>query len=81
MLAMSSFSSGEIILLWSVLGVAVLGLLYAGFLMGSVLREDRGTAKMIQVSDAIKEGSNAYLAKQLKTISFLIETIERLKIA
>ncbi len=72
MQAISQLSSGEVMLLWGVLGVAVLGLLYAGFLMGQVLREDRGTAKMIQISDAIRTGSNAYLGQQLKTISFLI---------
>ncbi|OGW72436.1 MAG: sodium-translocating pyrophosphatase [Omnitrophica bacterium GWA2_52_12] len=72
MQAITQFTSGEVIALWSVLGTALLGLLYAGFLMGQVLREDRGTAKMIQISDAIRSGSNAYLGKQFKTISFLI---------
>ncbi len=72
MQVMTQFSTGEIMALWSVLGTAILGLLYAGFLMGQVLREDRGTAKMIQISDAIRTGSNAYLSRQFKTISFLI---------
>ncbi len=66
------FSQGEILALWSVLGTAVAGLLYAGFLMGQVLREDRGTDAMIKISDSIKSGSNAYLYRQFKTISFLI---------
>ncbi len=72
MLTSVQFSQGEIIALWSVLGTAIAGLIYAGFLMGQVLREDRGTAAMIKVSDAIRVGSNAYLYRQFKTIAFLI---------
>ncbi len=66
------FSQGEILALWSVLGTAVAGLLYAGFLMGQVLRENCGTAEMQKISDSIKAGSNAYLYRQFKTISLLI---------
>ncbi|MBI3333040.1 MAG: sodium-translocating pyrophosphatase [Candidatus Omnitrophica bacterium] len=66
------FSVWEKGALWSVLGVAVLGLLYAGFLMGQVLREPRGTPKMIQIAEAIQGGANAYLSRQFKAILFLI---------
>ncbi|MBI3615280.1 MAG: sodium-translocating pyrophosphatase [Candidatus Omnitrophica bacterium] len=66
------FSMWEKGALWAVLGVAVLGLLYAGFLMAQVLREGRGTPKMIQIAEAIQSGSNAYLTRQFKTIVFLI---------
>src|SRR3989338_7148742 len=66
------FSQGEIMALWSVLGTAVVGLLYAGFLMGQVLRENRGTPEMIRISDSIKSGSNAYLYRQFKAIALLI---------
>jgi len=70
--ATAHFSHGEVIALWSVLGTAVAGLFYAGFLMGQVLREDRGTKEMIKIADSIKSGSNAYLYRQFKTISLLI---------
>ncbi len=66
------FSVWEKAALWSVLGTAILGLLYAGFLMAQVLREGRGTPKMIQIAQAIQSGSNAYLAQQFKAILFLI---------
>src|SRR3989338_588076 len=66
------FSQGEVIALWSVLGTAIAGLIYAGFLMGQVLREDRGTQEMIKISDSIKSGSNAYLYRQFRTIALLI---------
>jgi len=67
-----AFSLWEKGALWAVLGVAVLGLLYAGFLVGQVLREDRGTPKMIEIAQAIQSGSNAYLFQQFKAILFLI---------
>jgi K(+)-stimulated pyrophosphate-energized sodium pump len=70
--ALSGFSQVELIALWSVLGTAILGLLYAGFLMAQVLREDRGTPKMIEISNSIRLGANAYLHRQFKTIIFLI---------
>ena len=50
MLETAKFSVGEVIALWGVLGTAVLGLLYAAFLMGQVLREDKGTAKMQEIA-------------------------------
>ncbi|MBI2094889.1 MAG: sodium-translocating pyrophosphatase [Candidatus Omnitrophica bacterium] len=70
--ALTQFSPGEIFALWAVLGTAVLGLLYAVFLMAQVLREDKGTAEMQEISRSIGVGANAYLVKQFKTILFLI---------
>ena len=58
--------------LWAVLATAIAGLLYAGILMGQVLREDKGTAEMQEISNSIRIGSNAYLYRQFKTIAFLI---------
>ncbi len=72
MLGSTHFSHREVIALWSVLGTAVVGLLYAFFLMGQVLREDKGTPLMQKISDSIRVGANAYLVRQFKTIAFLI---------
>ena len=58
----------EKIAIWSVLGVSLLGLLYALFLRKQIMREDKGSAKMQEVWGAIREGADAYLHKQLKTI-------------
>ncbi len=58
--------------LFGVMFIAVLGLLYALFLRNQVLREDTGTPAMLKVWTAIKEGANAYLKRQLKTILPLI---------
>ena len=62
----------EIIAIWSVFGVAILGLLYALFLRNQILREDMGTEKMIQVWSAIRDGADAYLRRQLRSILPLI---------
>jgi K(+)-stimulated pyrophosphate-energized sodium pump len=58
----------ESIALWVVLGIALLGLGYALFLRRQIMAEDRGTPKMLEIWEAIKQGANAYLSKQLKTI-------------
>jgi K(+)-stimulated pyrophosphate-energized sodium pump len=58
----------EEVAIWSVLTVAVLGLLYALFLRRQILQEDKGTAEMLSVWEAIHQGANAYLRRQLRTI-------------
>ncbi len=58
----------EQIAIWSVLGVSILGLLYAVFLRRQILREDKGSPEMQSVWNAIKEGAEAYLRRQLRSI-------------
>src|ERR1044071_2533717 len=62
----------EQVAIWAVFGVAWLGLAYAVFLRSQILREDKGTDKMQEVWGAIKDGANAYLGKQLRSILPLI---------
>jgi K(+)-stimulated pyrophosphate-energized sodium pump len=62
----------EQIAIWSVLGVSLLGLLYALFLRNQILREDKGSDDMIKVWNAIRKGADAYLRRQLKSILPLI---------
>ena len=69
---MQSLSFFEQIAIWSVLGTALLGLLYALFLRNQVLREDKGDSKMQEVWNAIREGADTYLIKQLFTVLPLI---------
>jgi len=69
---MFGLSPFEQVAIWSVLGVAILGLLYAIFLRNQILREDKGDEKMQEVWNAIREGADAYLGRQLKTILPLI---------
>ncbi|NPV08984.1 MAG: sodium-translocating pyrophosphatase [Anaerolineae bacterium] len=58
--------------LWAVVGIALLAMLYAAFLTRQVLRWDKGTARMQEISDAISEGANAYLRRQFRAILSLI---------
>jgi K(+)-stimulated pyrophosphate-energized sodium pump len=72
---MQGLSSVEVVAIWAVFGVAILGLLYANFLRTQILREDKGTEKMQEVWGAIKEGANAYLGRQLRSILPLIAVL------
>lgn len=62
----------ETIAIWAVLGVAILGLLYAVFLRNQILKYDKGTLKMQEVWGAIKTGADAYLSSQARRILPLI---------
>jgi K(+)-stimulated pyrophosphate-energized sodium pump len=69
---MEGLTPFEQIAIWSVLGIAILGLLYAIFLRRQILQEDKGTPKMQEVWNAIREGAEAYLRRQLNSILPLI---------
>lgn len=65
---MMGLTTFETIAVWSVLGIAILGLVYALFLRRQILNEDKGSEEMQVVWEAIREGANAYLSRQLRTI-------------
>jgi len=64
--------SFETYALWGILGVAVIGLVYAVVLIVQILRESEGTEKMKKISGAIRLGANAYLKRQFSVIAFVI---------
>jgi len=66
------FSAGERYALWVVLVVAFAGIAYAGLLVRQVTAASKGTPRVQEIGRAIREGANAYLKKQLTTVSFLI---------
>ncbi len=72
MYAMQGLSNLEVIAIWAVFGIAIVGLLYAIFLRSQILREDKGSKEMQAVWNAIKEGADAYLRKQFWSILPLI---------
>jgi len=49
--------------------LALLGMAYGAFVMLSIFRRKEGTNKMVEISLAIREGSDAYLRRQFRTIS------------
>lgn len=54
-----------------IMGIGVLGLVVAGLLARGVLAMETGTAEMGRVSDAIKQGAEAFLRRQNRTIGLL----------
>jgi K(+)-stimulated pyrophosphate-energized sodium pump len=64
-ITLTSFETGAI---FAVLVVALLSLVYSYLLYRNVMAEDKGTPAMIRIWTAIKEGADAYLSRQLKTI-------------
>src|SRR5271170_3615020 len=54
--------------LWVAMGVGVLALVAALMLARSVIASDTGTPEMRAISDAIREGAEAFLRRQYKTI-------------
>ena len=54
-----------------ILGISILGLLFAVYLIRDVLRRDTGTSRMQEISDAIKAGAEAFLRRQYRTVIYL----------
>ena len=50
---------------------AVIGLAFAFFLVAKVMRSPSGNERMREISAAVQEGANAYLNRQVKTISVI----------
>lgn len=67
-MSMMGLTAIETMAVWIVLGIAILGLVYALLLRQQILREDKGTAAMQDVWNAIRQGADAYLNRQLRTI-------------
>ena len=61
--------------IFGVLAVAFIGLWYTWFLKKQVMANDTGTGKMVEVWTAIRQGADAYLKKQLKSILPMIAVL------
>lgn len=66
------FALGEKIALVGALVVAIGALVYAYSLVNFVRRADTGTKRMQDIADAVREGANAYLKRQLSTVAVMI---------
>lgn len=62
---------GEGLLLIIVLGISIIGLLAAFLLAKWVLKKDTGSEAMQLISNAIKEGAEAFIKRQFRTIIIL----------
>ncbi len=69
------FGPGEVGTLWVILGVSLVALAFAYWLVRQVLAAPQGSAKMIAIAHAIQEGAKAYLSRQFRTIAVFIVVI------
>jgi K(+)-stimulated pyrophosphate-energized sodium pump len=58
--------------LWVILGISLVALVFAYFLVKQVLSASEGTPKMIDIAKAIQEGSSAYLNRQFRTVGMFV---------
>jgi K(+)-stimulated pyrophosphate-energized sodium pump len=65
-------SAFENLALWVIVAISLVALGYAWMLVKGVLVKDEGTDKMKEISLAIREGANAYLTRQFKTLAIFI---------
>jgi K(+)-stimulated pyrophosphate-energized sodium pump len=63
--------ANETVYLWIALGAGVLALVCALFFARSVLAADQGSAEMQQIASAIREGAQAFMGRQYKTIAIM----------
>ena len=66
------FGSFENRALWLVLGISLVALAFAYYLVREVLAAPEGTEKMKEIARAIQEGSRAYLNRQFRTVGVFI---------
>src|ERR687891_1786503 len=71
-LNLPELSGFENLMLFVILGISLVALVYAYYLVRGVLAKDEGTEKMRDISLAIREGANAYLTRQFRTLSVFV---------
>src|SRR5690349_11686349 len=69
MKGLSAFEQAAVLV---VLAISILGIIYAFVLRAQILRQDKGTDRMKEVWGWIRDGANAYLSRQFRTIIILI---------
>lgn len=74
-MSLSGFSFFENIAIFSVLGIAIIGLIYALILKKQVMQAPDGDEKMKKIWQGIYQGAETYLDKQWKSIRLLIAVL------
>jgi K(+)-stimulated pyrophosphate-energized sodium pump len=71
-LVSSKYMTYEKIALVSNVFIALAGLIYAGLLVKEVYGAPKGTPRMQEIAQAVREGANAYLYRQFRVVGVLI---------
>ena len=58
-------------ILWAIVACGVLALIYAAYTIRSVMSANAGSARMQEIAAAIREGAQAYLNRQYRTIAIV----------
>ncbi|MGL4394971.1 MAG: sodium-translocating pyrophosphatase [Hyphomicrobium sp.] len=58
-------------ILWGIIACGALSIIYAYFTAQSVMNSDAGNARMQEIAGAIREGAQAYLNRQYRTIGIV----------
>ena len=58
-------------LLWGIIACGALSIVYAVFTTKGVMNADAGSARMQEISGAVREGAQAYLNRQYRTIALV----------
>lgn len=66
------FQQSDLILLYASLGLSIVAILFGWGFARWVLKQDPGSEKMQEVSEAIQQGAKAYLRRQIRTMSVFI---------
>ncbi len=66
------FGSFEDRALWVILGISLVALVFAWYLVREVLSAPEGTPKMKEIAQAIQEGAKAYLSRQFRTLAVFL---------
>jgi len=56
-------------ILWGIVACGALAIIYAAYTIRTVMDADAGTARMQEIASAIREGAQAYLNRQYRTIA------------
>ncbi len=58
-------------ILWGIVACGALAIIYAAYTIRTVMDADAGTARMQEIASAIREGAQAYLNRQYRTIAIV----------
>jgi K(+)-stimulated pyrophosphate-energized sodium pump len=69
------FGSSDTTALWVILGISLIALVFAYYLVRAVLAAPEGTEKMKEIAKAIQEGAKAYLNRQYRTLAVFLAVL------